>query len=104
MTLTDSLFITCYYIQFLESVLPLVEVACAVLTMALVKPFVYSNAKILLQTAPEGKQRDGIMKLLRQVNLIDGVEMVKEERFWMLDRETLIGSIHLQVHSDARQA
>jgi hypothetical protein len=82
MAVSDGLFVVCHYVYALESVIPMIEIAVSILTIVLLKPFLFSTGKILLQQSPDGKQKETLLKCLRQVSLIDGVVMIADEHFW----------------------
>lgn len=67
----------------------------------MLKPYLIRNGKILLLRSPIGKSKDQIVKKMREVSLIEGVQSIKAERIWMLAANSLVGSIILSIHEGA---
>lgn len=73
-------------------------VLCSIVAIYMVKPYIELSGRILLQCAPQGRQRDLLVKAMRDVKLIEGVLAVREEHFWQYTDDKLIASLSLKVH------
>ena len=68
--------------------------------LCLIKPYLSRNGKILLLTSPIGKNKELLVKKIREISLIEGVVSVKEEKMWMIDNFEMVGSIKIEVHGE----
>lgn len=67
----------------------------------LLTPYISRNGRVLLLCSPSERQRDMVLKKMREVSFIEGVVHVQSEKIWMLSANKLVGSIVLNVHDDA---
>ena len=88
-----------YPIYQTESILNIIWVAAL---LYLVKPYFYRNGKILLLCTPTGKNKENLVKKIREVSLIEGVVGVKEEKMWLMNNQEMVGSLKIEVHGDGK--
>ena len=101
MGLRDGMRIISQTMYSIDNAFPMIEVVFSVITLILLRPFFISSAKILLQRAPSGKQREDILECLWKIINIDGVKNIIQENFWNLDSQTVIGTVQLAVDPDS---
>ena len=70
--------------------------------LALIRPFLARTGSILLLCSPAGKLKEGIMKRIREISLVEGVVGVKDERLWMINANEVVGSIKVEVHGEGK--
>lgn len=79
---------------------PILRLTWGTALFLLTRPFFIKSGRVLLLCSPEGKLKDNLGKLLREVLILDGVVGIKEEKFWRLTNSKIVGSITLRVHED----
>lgn len=79
-----------------------INILWVLILMAIVKPYLVRNGKILLLCTPTGKQKDLLVKKIREISLIEGVVSVKEEKLWMVNNQDIVGSLKIEVHGEAK--
>ena len=79
---------------------PVLKLLWGVSLFLLTRPFFIKTSRVLLLCSPDGKIKDNLLKLLREVLILDGIIGIKEEKFWRLTNSKVVGSITLRVHED----
>ncbi len=79
---------------------PILRLIWGIVLFLLTRPFFIKAGRVLLLCSPEGKLKDNLGKLFREVLILEGVVGIKEEKFWRLTNSKIVGSITLRVHED----
>ena len=88
-----------YPIFHTESALNIIWV---IVLLCIVKPYLVRNGKILLLCTPTGKNKELVVKKIREISLIEGVVSVKEEKVWMINNNDIAASLKIEVHGDEK--
>ena len=105
---TEMIRVVSLYYEFESSAYPMhyteqiLNVLGIFVVLVLIRPFLYRTANILLLCSLKGKIKEGIMKKIREISLVEGVVGVKDERLWMINANEVVGSIKVEVHGEAK--
>lgn len=73
-----------------------------IVMIVIITPFAVRTGNILLLCSPNGRVKENIQRKIREISLIEGVVVVKEEKIWMLNNSDVVGSVKIEVHGDGK--